>query len=166
MNIGQELLNAPFPQMIKQLGMGIAEAQFELDKLSVRIAKLMAGFKEGSNGELIKDDSSLIKLQENGESYSLLALGFTPTFYQFIDTTIEIKMAISMKTEKSFGASLGVSIPISVVAASVNASYSQKYQYSASGSSSMSTKLITYPAPLVFEQKLKELTVLPQQINA
>ena len=154
--IGQELLNVPFPEMVKNLGLGIAEAQYALDQVSIRIAQLMSGFKLDDNGKLVKDDSSLIKLQENGESYSLLALGFTPTFYQFVDTYIEFKMAISMKQENEFKGSLAVKAkaPFGLFSASVNASYSQKYQYSAEGSSAMRTKLVTVPAPAVFELSL------------
>lgn len=163
MSIGQELLNAPFPEMVKNLGLGIAEAQYALDKVSIRITQLMAGFKEGANGEMIKDDTALIKLQEGGQSYSLLALGFTPTFYQFVDTYIELKMAISMKQENEFKASLEAKAkaPFGIYSASVNASYSQKYQYSAEGSSLMRTKLVTVPAPIIFEQRIKELITEP-----
>ena len=165
--IGQELLNVPFPEMVKNLGLGIAEAQYALEQVSIRIAQLMSGFKLDDNGKLVKDDSSLIKLQENGESYSLLALGFTPTFYQFVDTYIEFKMAISMKQENEFKGSLAVKAkaPFGLFSASVNASYSQKYQYSAEGSSAMRTKLVTVPAPAVFEQRIKELMVKPEEDN-
>ena len=44
MSIGTELLNAPFPEMIKTLGVSIAEAQYELDLVSMKIARLMAGY--------------------------------------------------------------------------------------------------------------------------
>ena len=161
MSIGTELLNAPFPEMIKNLGLGIAEAQYALDRVSIRITQLMAGFKEDGDGNLVPDESSLIKLQEGGTGYSLLTLGFTPTFYQFVETYIELKMAISMTKSTEFKAAvsvkvLGVGTGV-MVAASVNASYAQKYQYSAEGSSMMRTKLVTVPVPAIFEQRLKEL---------
>lgn len=159
MSVGQELLNAPFPELVKSLGVGIAEAQYTLDRVSVRIAQQMAGFKVSSTGELVADESSLVVLKEGDPGVSLLALGFTPTFYQFVETHIEFKMAISMKTstETSVGASVGASY-FGLVSASVNASYSQKYQYEASGSSEMRTKLVTVPSPAIFEQRLRALT--------
>jgi hypothetical protein len=156
-NIGQELLNAPFPQMVKNLGIGIAEAQYALDKMSVKIAQMMSGFKENANGDLVKDEDSLVKLEQGGKSYSLLSLGFTPTFYQFVDTVIEIKMAMSMSKSSEFKASVKARVGFLFFSASVNASYSQKYQYSAEGSSLMRTKLVTVPAPPIFEQRLKEI---------
>jgi hypothetical protein len=163
MSIGTELLNVPFPEMIKNLGLGVAEAQYAMDRVSIRITQLMAGFSEDKDGKLVKDDSALIKLQENGESFSLLALGFTPTFYQFTETYIEMKMAISMKKSTDLAVSVKASyngiVGFGVLSASVNASYSQKYQYEASGSSSMRTKLVTVPVPAIFEQRLRELMV-------
>jgi len=161
MSIGQELLNAPFPELVKNLGVGIAEAQFALDKVSVRIAQMMSGIEVDNNGNARRNEESRIKLSENGPSYSLLALGFTPTFYQFVETHIELKMAISMSKSRNFGASASVRAVGfgggGLVAASVNASYSQKYQYDASGSSEMRTKLVTVPAPVILEQRLKAL---------
>ncbi|MEB3734257.1 hypothetical protein ULF88_09470 [Halopseudomonas pachastrellae] len=44
MSVGSELLNAPFPLIVRNLGVGIAEAQLELDLVSLRIARMMAGF--------------------------------------------------------------------------------------------------------------------------
>jgi hypothetical protein len=159
--VGRELLNAPFPQLVRTLGVGIAEAQYALDRVSIRIAQLMSGFKEDASGNMVSDETALIKLKEGENGVSLLALGFTPTFYQFVETHIELKLAISMKTEQETTAATsmrGVGIlPFGAVAASVNASYSQKYQYEANGSSEMRTKLVTVPAPAAFEQRLKEL---------
>lgn len=160
-DIGKELLNAPFPQLVRTLGVGIAEAQYALDRVSIKIAQLMAGFKVMDNGTLERDETALIKLREGDPGVSLLSLGFTPTFYQFVETYIELKLAISMKTETE--ASIETSVggvawsPFGVVAASVNASYSQKYQYEANGSSEMRTKLVTVPAPAMFESRLKQL---------
>lgn len=160
MSVGQDLLNVPFPEMVRSLGIGIAEAQYALDRVAVRIAQQMAGFKVDNNGELVPDDSALVKLTSNPSDpgVSLLSLGFTPTFYQFVETHIEFKMAISMKTstETTVGAEVGASY-FGFVSASVNASYSQKYQYEASGSSEMRTKLVTVPSPAIFEQRLKAL---------
>ncbi len=159
--VGRELLNTPFPQLVRTLGVGIAEAQYALDRVSIKIAQLMAGFVLNDDGELERDETSLIKLRENDPGVSLLALGFTPTFYQFVETYIELKLAISMKSEQETKAETSVGgvawSPFGVIAASVNASYSQKYQYEASGSSEMRTKLVTVPAPAMFESRLKEL---------
>ena len=158
MGIGQELLNAPFPELVSSLGISIAHAQFSLDQVSVRIAQQMAGFRINGAGELVPDETALVLLKQDEPKVSLLALGFTPTFYQFVETHLDFKMAISMQSsqETKVGASLEVSF-FKLVTASVNASYAQKYQYDSSGSSEMRTKLVTVPSPAMFEQRLKLL---------
>lgn len=144
-SITREILNAPLPEMVKTLGIGIAQAQRALDKVSMELAK-----------ELVDT-----KVDMGGEEYSLLSLGFTPTFYQYVDTVLEMKMSVSMSQTKEFGASVSVSAGASVgfvaVSASVSASYSQKYQYSAEGSSMLRTKLVAVPNPPVFEQRLRAM---------
>ena len=160
--IGKDLLNAPFPQLVKQLGVGIAEAQYELDQVSIRMMQLLAGYRVDENtGNLVFDESALVKLSLDSEPVSLLALGFTPTFYQYVDTMIELKMAISMTQEREFGASVDAKVRSLTMAASVNASYSQKYQYSAEGSSIMRTKLVTVPAPVLLEDRIRRELVDP-----
>ncbi|MEM6686360.1 MAG: hypothetical protein AAF617_11310 [Bacteroidota bacterium] len=143
--ITREIQNAPLPEMIKSLGIGIAEAQRALDKVSMDLAK-----------ELVNT-----KIEMGDAEYSLLALGFTPTFYQFVDTVFECKMSVSMMESREFGASVSVSggfnVGFAAMSASVSASYSQKYQYSAEASSLVRTKLVTVPNPPAFEQRLQVL---------
>lgn len=159
--VAKDLLNTPFPEIIRTLGVGIAEAQYALDQVSIKIAQLMAGFKLNEQGQLVRDETSLIILKEGQAGVSLLSLGFTPTFYQFVETHIELKMAVSFKSEVDIDVSSSVKgaawSPFGMVAASVNASYSQKFQYEASGSSEVRTKLVTVPVPAMFEQRLRAM---------
>jgi len=158
MSVGKDLLNVPFPQMVQSMGMGVAEAQFALDRMSVEIAQKMAGLSVDKDGNVKKDETLLFK-QEGGGKLSLLELGFKPSFFSFKETWIELKMAISMKDEIAVGVSVSASYkaPFGVFSASVNASYSQKYQYSADGSSYLKTKLVATEAPDVFLEKLKKI---------
>jgi hypothetical protein len=180
MTVGTELLAVPFPEMIQRLGVGVAEAQLQMDMVSLRIARMMAGYDEAEGegdvedaGELpedagVKSPRFLIDFGD-GNSYSLLELGFTPTFYQFVDTVIELKMSISMTrtTESKLSRSsttaraAGFAVPFaaggSVSASSVSASFSSKYQYSAEGSSLMRTKLVPVPPPAVLETRIRDL---------
>ena len=43
MSIGQQLLNVPMGDMIRQMAFAIADAQLELDESSIRVAELMSG---------------------------------------------------------------------------------------------------------------------------
>jgi hypothetical protein len=177
MSIGTELLNTPFPELIKTLGVGIAEAQYELDLVSMKIARMMAGYapddepEDGSSAPAsttLPERTLLVPLGD-GKQYSLLELGFTPTFYQFVDTLIELKISISMSRETNFSHSstdvnasvkgkVGfLSASVSMRVSTVSASYSAKYQYSAEGSSLMRTKLVPVPAPALLEERIRAM---------
>jgi hypothetical protein len=103
---------------------------------------------------------------------SMLELGFTPTFYQFVDTIIEVKISIRYSEETnastsisntsrsgSLGFRLGLGragINRQVNTSQVNASYSQKYSYSAEGSSLLRTKLTPIPPPAILEERIRQ----------
>ena len=174
MSVGSELLAVPFPEMVEKLGMAIAEAQFSLDTMSFRLAQMMTGRDyedEDDQGKKVIIKGK--KVSFAGEQFSLLELGFTPTFYQFTETIIEVKMSISMskssehsRSSKSFRsqAKAGVgffSAKASVSASSVSASYSSKYSYSAEGSSLIRTKLVPVPPPAILEERIQRLLETP-----
>lgn len=172
MSVGTELLAVPFPEMVQRLGVGIAQAQLQLDLVSLRIARLMAGYDEEADedkdGEGTKSTTYMVKFGD-GQEYSLMELGFSPTFYQFVDTVIELKMSISFKSDTEIKHSSSSSVskggafwtPFggggSVSSSSVSASFAAKYQYSAEGSSLMRTKLVPVPPPALFEERVRAL---------
>lgn len=169
-NVGKDLLQVPFPEMVKAMATGIAEAQLALDMMSLKIAKLMTGADDPGTSEADKG-RNLVTFA--GKKYSLLELGFTPTFYQFVDTIIEIKMSISMSEEQSqarstvdvdseagFEAGLGFFSAhgkASLKVSTVSASFASKYQYSAEGSSLMRTKLVPVPPPPILEKRIRDV---------
>jgi hypothetical protein len=174
--IGQELLDVPFPEMVKSMGLAIAQAQFELDNTSLRLARMMAG--EEYELPDPEDDTKLIKTKAlvkfDGKELSLMELGFTPTFYQFVDTIIEVKVSISMSREsqRSFSTTTvkaefegGHAIFYAKTAAkcsTVSASYASKYQYSAEGSSLLRTKLVPVPPPAILEERIRLMIEKPK----
>lgn len=172
MSVGTELLAVPFPEMVEKLGVGIANAQLQLDLVSLRIARMMAGYDEEAEnkkaGDGVRSTAKLVKFGD-GQEYSLMELGFTPTFYQFVDTVIELKMSISMSSEteikrESKASSFSTAGTFVVFAAagtvrssSVSASFAAKYQYSAEGSSLLRTKLVPIPPPALLEERVRAL---------
>jgi hypothetical protein len=166
--VGRDLLAVPFPQMVKKLGLAISEAQLALDEASCRTAQMMSGTdyeidtgKVDDFGDDITETIKGVKVLFGGESLSMLELGFTPTFYQFVDTIIEVKMSISMSqsmdakiSSKYAGIGMGW---MSVSASSVSASFASKYQYSAEGSSLLRTKLVPVPPPAILEERIRAL---------
>ena len=180
MSIGQDLLNVPMGDMIRDMAFAIADSQFQLDQSSMRTAEMMGGlqtvydeegkisfddsriffgyeymtvkqalayaiFDDGLTGE-INDDTLKLKdlildviatfadkdnstgtsktdrsdvVDDGGKlspqlkkfedeiirvptRLSMMELGFSPTFYQFVDTIIEVKIAIKMTRESSY----------------------------------------------------------------
>lgn len=269
--IGQELLDVPMGDMIRQMAFAIAEAQIVLDQNSIEVAEMMGGlttvtddlgnviFEDSrvyfgtekiSKGEAIARHNATNSVQEKAEiraklpvgsftpvevataldangklpanqfknqsgafylghgtetaddeateiaygalqidsvnpatdaateislprRISMLECGFTPTFYQFVDTIIEVKISIKYTQEGSYNTSASVANQSpakrigkgfkkiksgkTVQIAQVNASYSQKYSYSAEGSSLLRTKLVPIPAPTMLEQRIQRM---------
>jgi uncharacterized protein YjdB len=169
-SIGQELLNVPFGDMVESLGMAIAEAQHALDMNSVMMAQIMSGSSyidtDDEGKEVLRPG---VKVNFGGRSLSLLELGFTPTFYQFVDTIIEVKISISMHSEdsrstKTSSTDVSASAKVGwgraktkVNTSSVSASYASKNSYSAEGASLIRTKLVPIPPPAILEQRIKKL---------
>jgi hypothetical protein len=166
MAIGQELLNVPFSEMVTSLGQAISQAQLQLDTTSMKIAQIMAGDEydvpkaDGTGTEQTK-----LLVHFGGEDLSMLELGFTPSFYHFVDTIIEVKVSITMSNELSsslstFQGSFNSYFALFAAGAScssVSASYASKYNYSAEGSSLIRTKIQPVPPPAIFEQRIKAL---------
>lgn len=263
--IGQELLDVPMGDMIRQMAFAIAEAQIVLDQNSIDVAEMMGGlttvtdefgnvtFEDSrvyfgtekiTRTEAIARHNSITNVQQKAEirallstdytptlgstpspfipgttvvptgtyieyqglyyqntdangipfgdlqitstntsgdgaimelprRISMLECGFTPTFYQFVDTIIEVKISIRYTQEGATNSSVNNNIRSSsariglgfgrlkvgrnVQIAQVNASYSQKYSYSAEGSSLLRTKLVPIPAPPVLEQRIQRM---------
>jgi hypothetical protein len=91
---------------------------------------------------------------------TLLQAGVNPTFYQFTNSTITVKMSITATSEVDSSLTLSSSFDSkqqltldSLFSSSqsysshVNASFASKYSYSVDGSSSLSTTLACVPPP-------------------
>src|SRR5690554_2927937 len=151
-NVGQELLNVPFPEMVLKLACAIAEGQYKLDMVSCEIAKFMGDEKTAPVHlpDLTDPDGKKVIVT------SLIGAGFQPTFYQFTDTIIEVKMAISMNKTTDTSVSASAKGGWGPFSASVNASYSSKYSYSVEGSSLLRTKITPLP-PNPFMQRILDM---------
>jgi hypothetical protein len=182
-------------EMIRQMAFAIADAQMELDESSIRVAELMSGQYplRDQDGNLVDPtgkptdkavyiDSRVWFGEEKGADgkpaparVSMMELGFTPTFYQFIETLIEVKIAIRITREvtragKTHNANAVIgskshssifsadsSSRLAVSTSTVDASYSAKYSYSAEGSSLLRTKLVPVPPPTILEERIRKL---------
>lgn len=146
--VGQELLNVPFPEMVQKLALGIADAQTKLDLNSTKVAKFMADAKIELPS--IKDPTKTVE-------FPLIALGFFPGYYQFTESLIEVKMAITMATASETKLGMSAEGGYACFSASVNASYSRKYEYNVEGSSAMKVKITPVPPPAILQEYMEAL---------
>lgn len=147
-NVGQQLLNVPFADMVQKLALAIAEGQTKLDRNSTEVAKFMANTK-------IKLPS--ISDPSTDKEFPLIALGFFPGFYQFKESIIEVKMAITMARTRKTSVEVSAKAGWGPFSASVNASYSNKYSYSVEGSSLLRVKIAPVPPPSILQQYMDKL---------
>ncbi len=108
-SVGQELLNVPFGEMIKEMAFAIAEGQMALDMNSVQVAQTLAETELDVGSvvmyieETVDADGNVkaTSVVTNDAPMSLLTYGLEPRFYEFTESIIEVKMAITMKRETS-----------------------------------------------------------------
>jgi hypothetical protein len=215
-NVGQELLNVPMGDMIRSIALAIADAQWALDKSSMVVTELMSGqrmLRDLETGELLDAagkrtgtptivDSRIYfgytydaegKPQPN--QMSMMELGFVPTFYQFVDTIIEVKISITIQaTTQSANTTAQGSVAVenrsaftyqyagnwwsggaagtgatqgtTVMTSQVNAAYANRYNYSVEGSSLLRTKLVPVPPPPVLEERIRQQMEIEAQYRA
>jgi hypothetical protein len=185
MSVGHDLLDVPFPEMVSQLGIAIARSQFNLDMNSIDILKVMGDKKAApvsipniinSAGAIAKDDGTSGS-EPADITTSMIGAGFQPTFYQFVETIIEVKMAISAKSESSYERATkgdvvtksttskwwGLSNTTSITTTPVDARYASKYNYTAEGSSLLRTRLVPMP-PNAFMQRMLDMKAQAMQL--
>jgi hypothetical protein len=212
MSIGQELLDVPFPEMIYKMANAIAQGQRKLDKASLDTARALAKAKVKVIPDIyeIVEKKKLSDALEPGSSLAgtdaanadtiavrtesakavdmtLMQAGLLPTFYQFTESLIEVKISISHRSSSSrefeagadfeisteaeahgslfgFGGSASVS---TTFASHVNYKSSSTYDYSAEGSSLLRTTLKPVPAPARIIPRIVtvDATVTPAKVT-
>lgn len=169
-NVGRELLNVPMGDMIRQMALAIADSQVALDRASMDVADFMSrarvefGVQRDEDGKIVTEtvDGQTVAKKKK---YSMLELGFSPTFYQFVDTIIEVRIAIKVTLDiedkanyKTRSATYGFKkgTGVTVQTSQVDGTYTSKFGYSVEGSSLLRTKLVPIPPPAILEQRIRE----------
>ena len=122
-------------------------------------AKAKASIEDGNLAVDIEDGGDLYeeaptvkiisKVSVNPNRVSMMELGFAPNFYQFVDTVIDLKLA--MRVNKGRDNKLKIS------AATVDANYASSYNYDMKFSTSVKTKIVPIPPPVVLEERLRQI---------
>jgi hypothetical protein len=141
---------------VAALGLGLARAQHALDLVALQTAVLLA-------------EQRITFL---GEQLSLLELGFAPTFYQFAETTLEARVAVTITREQAqdlssssrsadaearLGLGLhGLTVGATAKVSSVDARFASRYGYRAESAAVLSTRLLPLPPPAELMRLLRD----------
>jgi len=179
MAIGRDLLDVPFAELVRNLAVAIADGQTALDRNSLETLKALSEAQVDvltDVTEVIERTTTPLTVtvqDENGVSHertvqisgaqvrpsgvghatmSMLQAGLFPTFYQFTEASVEVKIAITMHEEGNRAASasgpaflgLGTS---RAFASSVDFRAQNTFTYDATGSSVLRATLRPVPPP-------------------
>jgi len=172
MSIGQDLLDLPFAEVIRNLAFAIAEGQLELDRSSIETLKFLIGNTVDIVPEITEIIEPVVRnvnvsgvgslpitgaqVRSTGAqpvTMNLLQAGLLPTFYQFTEAVIEVKLSISIKqtdTKETSGARPtlgGGRLGALVFGSPVNYRTASTYSYSAEGASVLRATLRPVPPP-------------------
>jgi hypothetical protein len=173
MGIGKDLLDIPFAELVRNLAFAIAEGQLELDRSSIATLQFLID----NHVAVIPEISEVIEpavrtvpvtgsspipvtgvaIRSSGAppvSMSLLQAGLLPTFYQFTEAAIEVKLSITMKETET--RETGPATPLGrqtskfralVFGSPVDYRTANTYSYAAQGSSVLRATLRPVPPP-------------------
>jgi hypothetical protein len=166
MAIGQDLLDVPFADLVHQLALGIADAQHELDKssietldfLSTHTASVITEITDvitsapGSatvpgTGQAVDYTGAQVASTVKSANMTLLQAGITPTFYQFTEASIEVKLSISVQESSQSSGESRPARALQILASPVNYRTQNTYSYTAQGSSVFRAVMRPVPAP-------------------
>jgi hypothetical protein len=199
MGIGRDLLDLPFAEMVRNLAIAIADGQTALDQNSLETLKALVNTQVevitditeiiepyerdvkitvpdsggGSHEETIRvTGARVISSGSTPISMNMVQVGLMPTFYQFTEATIEVRLAITMREERQGpvvrqgGKFLGLGLS-RAHAASVDFRTANKYSYQASGASLLRTILRPVPPPTRLEPAVTTVNTLasPPTVN-
>lgn len=91
-NVAGAITSMGVGDLVSKLAIGIAEGQLELDTVCMQIAQFMGDAQVAFGKRAGSDEPDL---------RSLVELGFTPNFYQFVDTILEVRVAVSSQLEET-----------------------------------------------------------------
>ena len=199
MGIGRDLLDLPFAEMVRNLAIAIADGQTALDHNSLETLKTLintqveiitditeiiepyerdvevtvADSGGGSHQEKIRvTGARVLSSGSTPINMNMLQVGLMPTFYQFTEATIEVRLSITMREEREGptvrqgGKFLGLGLS-RAHAASVDFRTANKYSYQASGSSLLRATLRPVPPPTRLDPAVTTVNTLvtPPTVN-
>ena len=192
--IGRDLLDLPFAELVRNLAIAIADGQAALDRNSLETLRALVGTEVDVITDITEIIEPLVydvvvsvpdglggtkneKISVTGArvtasgaapvKMNMIQAGLVPTFYQFTDAAIEVKLSITMREEhesetlsKSNGF-LGLRAS-RAFASSVDYRSAAKYSYQAAGSSILRATMKPVPPPSRLEAAVTTVNTLTQ----
>jgi hypothetical protein len=163
--VGSELAEVPVGDLLRSVAQGIADGQTALDVAAVKTLIALATAKV----ELIPEITEVIsahplQVKTNGDTIdvtgvrvmataaepvkmSALQAGLVPSFYQFTEATIQLKLSVQLReVRETQSPALGPPI-MRAFASNVNFRTQNTYSYNAEASSSVTAILRPVPPP-------------------
>lgn len=173
MAVGQELLDVPIADMVRDLAAAVAEGQLSLDRASIETLKFLASDANAIDlipqvVEVIAPSTTQVTVAGQALPVSvpgvsvtqqpavpvkttLLQAGLLPTFYQFTEALIEVKMSVSLKqasATQTEGRPGFARRGVIAFAAPVNFRSQSTYSHTAEGSSLLRVTMKPVPPPI------------------
>ena len=171
MAVGQELLDVPIADMVRDLAAAVAEGQLSLDRASIETLKFLAS--EANAIDLIPQVTEVIAptlstVTVNGSDVqvpgisvtqqpttpvrtTLLQAGLLPTFYQFTEALIKLKLSITLReagSTQTAGRPGFARRGAMAFAAPVNFRNASTYSHTTEGSSLLRVTMKPVPPPV------------------
>jgi len=196
MAIGRDLLDLPFAEMVRNLAMAIADGQTALDRNSLETLRALAATevdvltdvveiiereerpvdvtvpdgRGGTRSERIVVTGARVRASGAPPMrMSMIQAGLLPTFYQFTEASIEVKLSITMREDRTIEESgrravfpflaLGAS---RAFASSVDYRAANTYSYQANGASVLRATMRPVPPPSRLEPTVTTVDTLTQ----
>ncbi|HTS54303.1 MAG TPA: hypothetical protein VMH26_13595 [Burkholderiales bacterium] len=164
--VGNELAEVPFGDLLRSVAEGIAEGQHALDMTSLRTLIELTKIKV----DLIPEVTEVITpapfdVPVSGQApvrvtgarveasaaapvqMSALQAGLEPTFYQFTEATIQLKVSLQLRETQETDADGKKQTGLRVFGSNVNFRSQNTFSYTAEASSSVTAILRPVPAP-------------------
>lgn len=171
MAVGQELLDIPIADMVRDLAAAVAEGQLSLDRASIETLKFLASEANAIDlipqvTEVIASAPTTVSVGDSNVTVpgvsvtqqpvtpvktTLLQAGLLPSFYQFTEALIEVKLSVTLKEsgeQQTEGRPGFGKRRVMAFAAPVNFRSSSTYSHTTQGASLLRVTMKPVPPPV------------------
>jgi len=187
--IGRDLLDLPFAELVRNLAIAIADGQTALDRNSLETLHVLLEDTVDvvtDVTEIIEPEERVVQLgagsivvtgatvRSSGAppvTMSMVQAGILPTFYQFTEASIDVKLSITMREDRTDDSSaaarssgpgfLGLGRS-KAYASSVDYRSQNRYSYRAQGSSALRATLRPVPPPSRLDPTVTTVNTIAQ----